>query len=74
MKLFIYRKHETCKLIVLGDEDQTDLSINKNERNGLQDAFERFQGLKNVGFVTFTEDDIVRSSILIEVMKRYKIQ
>tara|TARA_R110000851_G_scaffold285798_1_gene439573 strand:+ start:23547 stop:24374 length:828 start_codon:yes stop_codon:yes gene_type:complete len=74
MKLFISRKHETCKLIVLGDEDQTDLSINKNERNGLQDAFERFQGLKNVGFVTFTEDDIVRSSILIEVMKRYKIQ
>ena len=61
MKLFISRKHETCKLIVLGDEDQTDLSINKNEKNGLQDAFERFQGLDNVGFITFTEDDIVRS-------------
>lgn len=72
MKLFISRKHETCKLIVLGDEDQTDLSIRGQERNGLQDAFERFQGLDGVGFVTFSEEDIVRSSILIEIMKRYK--
>jgi len=72
MKLFISRKHESCKLIIMGDEDQTDLSIRGNDKNGLQDAFERFQNLEGVGFVTFSEDDIVRSSILIEIMKRYK--
>lgn len=72
MKLFLSRKHETCKLIIMGDEDQTDLRIRHGEKNGLMDAFERFQGIDNVAFITFTEDEIVRSTILIEMMKRYK--
>ena len=72
LKLFISRKHETSKLIILGDEDQTDLVFKSHEKNGLQDAFERFEGMEGVGFVTFKEEDIVRSKILIEIMKRYK--
>mgnify|MGYP002636346077 CR=1 FL=1 len=73
MRLFLSRKHESCKMIILGDEDQTDLRMRHGEKNGLQDAFERFQGIDNIAFVSFTEDEIVRSTILIEMMKRYRV-
>lgn len=72
MKLFLSRLGEGSKLIVMGDIDQTDLKLKNNEITGLQDAFTRLQGVEGVDFVEFTEDDIVRSSILIEIMKRYK--
>jgi phosphate starvation-inducible PhoH-like protein len=72
LKLFISRKGEGSKLIIIGDTDQTDLKMRDGEKNALEDAFERFQGVKGVAFMRFTEDDIVRSTILIELMKRYK--
>lgn len=72
LKLWISRKGASSKLIVIGDTDQTDLYLRNGQRSGLDDAFLRFQGLNNVGFVKFTEDEIVRSDILIDIMKRYK--
>ena len=72
MKLFLSRIGETSKIIVLGDIDQTDLKFKKNEKSGLDDAFERFKGVPGVAYMEFTEDDIVRSGILIHLMKRYK--
>ena len=71
MKLFLSRTGNS-KIIVLGDCDQTDLKFRKGEKSGLEDALERFQGIKGVDFITFDEDDIVRSQILIDLMKRYK--
>lgn len=72
LKLFLSRKGEGSKLIVIGDIDQTDLSLKNGEVNALDDAFKRFQGINKLAFMQFTEDDIVRSNILIELMKRYK--
>lgn len=72
LKLFISRLGENSKMIVMGDADQTDLKLRGDEQSGLQDAFERFQGMKGVVTHEFGEEDIVRNSILIEVMKRYK--
>ncbi len=72
LKLFISRIGDNSKIIIMGDMDQTDLDLRRNEKSGLEDAFERFQGVPGVAFVQFTEDDIVRHSILIELMKRYK--
>ena len=60
-------------MIILGDLEQTDLKLRNNEKSGLDDALTRFKGLKNVGFVEFTEDDIVRDPFLINIMKRYKL-
>jgi phosphate starvation-inducible PhoH-like protein len=74
MKLFISRMGDNAKIIILGDADQTDLKLKNGQKSGLEDAFERFKGIKNVGFIEFTEDDIVRSKLLIEIMKRYKNQ
>lgn len=72
MKLFVSRIGETSKMIIIGDTDQTDLMLRSNEIHGLADAFNRFKGVKGVGFFEFTEDDIVRSEILIDLMKRYR--
>lgn len=72
LKLFLSRKGEGSKLIIIGDIDQTDLKLRHDDENALQDAFTRFQGINKIAFMQFTEDDIVRSSILIELMKRYK--
>lgn len=72
MKTFISRMSENSKLVILGDSDQVDLKLRDNEKCGLDDAWERLQDIEGIGFVEFTEDDIVRDPFLIEVMKRYK--
>lgn len=73
MKTFISRMGENTKLVILGDAEQIDIKLPRGEKNGLDDAFERFSGLNGIEFVEFTEDDIVRDPFLIDVMKRYKI-
>lgn len=72
LKLIISRLGQNSKMIIMGDTDQVDIKLKEGEKTGLQDAFIRFQGVKGVGFHEFTEDDIVRNSILIDIMKRYK--
>lgn len=72
MKTFISRMGENSKLVILGDIDQIDLKLNKGEKCGLEDAIERLVGVENIGFIEFTEDEIVRDPLLIEIMKRYK--
>ena len=72
MKTFISRMGEGTKLVVMGDSDQIDIKLQKGEKNGLDDAIDRFYDLDNVAIVEFTEDDIVRDKFLIEIMKRYK--
>jgi phosphate starvation-inducible PhoH-like protein len=72
MKSFISRMGEESKLVIMGDSDQIDLKLKNNEVCGLDDAWDRLQGLDGIGFVEFTEDDIVRDPFLIEIMKRYK--
>jgi phosphate starvation-inducible PhoH-like protein len=72
MKAYISRLGEGSKMVILGDIEQCDLKLRKNEKNGLQDAIERFKNIEGIGFFHFDEDDIVRDPFLIEIMKRYK--
>lgn len=71
MKTFISRLGENSKMVIMGDTDQMDIKL-RNEKNGLDDAWDRFQGMDDVGFIEFTEEDIVRDKFLIDIMKRYK--
>lgn len=73
MKTFISRMGENSKLVILGDTDQIDLKLSKNEKCGLQDAIDRLQDISGIGFIEFSEDEIVRDPFLIEIMKRYKL-
>lgn len=72
MKTFISRMGENSKLVILGDTDQIDIKLNKDEKCGLEDAMNRLDNIPGIGFITFTEDEIVRDPFLIEIMKRYK--
>lgn len=72
MKTFISRMGEQSKLVIMGDSDQIDLKLNRGEKCGLDDAWDRLQGVEGIGFIEFSEDDIVRDPFLIEIMKRYK--
>jgi phosphate starvation-inducible PhoH-like protein len=72
LKTYISRLGEKSKLIILGDADQVDIKLPNNQKNGLEDAFNRFQGIDGIDFFEFSDDDIVRDKFLIEIMKRYK--
>lgn len=72
MKTFISRMGENSKLVILGDTDQIDLKLQKNEKCGLDDAISRLYGIEGIGLIEFTEDEIVRDPFLVEIMKRYK--
>lgn len=72
MKTFISRMGENSKLVILGDTDQIDLKLTKGEKCGLEDAIDRLKGIDGIGFIEFTDDEIVRDPFLIEIMKRYR--
>ena len=73
MKTFISRMGEESKLVILGDTDQIDLKLAKGEKCGLDDAISRLSYIPGIGFIEFTEEEIVRDPFLIEIMKRYKV-
>jgi len=71
LKLFITRKDENSKMVIMGDIDQVDLDIKYGSKNALEDAFSRFKGINKVSFIQFDKNDIVRSKILSEILSRY---
>lgn len=74
IKTYISRMgDEDTKLIILGDIDQMDIKLKPGEQNGLEWCFEHLDGIDGITFYTFDEDDIVRSKILIDIMKRFKM-
>lgn len=56
------------KLIISGDLGQSDIK----GKNGLQDAFERLQGINRIAFVELTEGDIVRHPLIKLILQRYR--
>ena len=71
----ITRVGKNCKIIFCGDFRQSDFT-KEHERNGLTDFMRIIERMKSFGFVDFTEQDIVRSSMVKEyiIMKdRLKI-
>lgn len=68
MKLFLSRIGEYSKVIVNGDISQQDIP----GQSGLADAMDRLEGVKSVEIVEFDEDDIVRSGLCKEIIKRYR--
>lgn len=68
MKLFLSRIGEYSKVVVNGDITQQDIE----GQSGLTDAIDRLEGLNGVDLIEFTEDDIVRSGLCKEIIKRYR--
>jgi phosphate starvation-inducible protein PhoH and related proteins len=71
----ITRVGKNCKIIFCGDFRQSDFT-KEHEKNGLTDFMRIIERMKSFSFVDFTEQDIVRSSMVKEyiIMKdRLKI-
>lgn len=68
MKTFLTRIGMRSKVVVSGDVDQVDIK----GKSGLVDAIEKLNGLDAIGFFEFSEDDIVRSGLVKDIVKRYR--
>lgn len=70
MKMFLTRLGFGSKMIVTGDVTQIDLPGGK--RSGLIEAQQILQHIKEIGFVYFAEQDVVRHSLVQKVITAYQ--
>lgn len=69
MKMFLTRMGEGSRIVVTGDETQTDLP--SNVKSGLVDATNRLHKIKGVSVVQLTGRDIVRHRLVRDIVKAY---
>ena len=68
MKSILTRLDDNSKIIINGDLEQTDI----RHENGLEDAILRLGGIDAVGIIHLTEDDIIRSKLIKQIIKAYR--
>jgi len=69
MKMFLTRLGEGSRMAVTGDITQIDLP--PGQKSGLKDALSILSGVEGVGFVTFTEADVVRHPLVGRIVRAY---
>lgn len=69
MKMFLTRLGENSRMIVTGDPTQCDLP--RGQRNGLKDATETLDGLRDIEIVRFRETDVVRHPLVSTITTAY---
>ncbi|HEX6977830.1 MAG TPA: PhoH family protein [Alphaproteobacteria bacterium] len=69
MKMFLTRLGENSRMAVTGDLSQVDLP--SGTRSGLLDAVETLRDVAGIGFVQFTEKDVVRHALVTEIVRAY---
>jgi len=70
MKMFLTRLGFSSKAVITGDVTQTDLPAGK--ASGLIEARDILQGIKGIKFVYFSRDDVVRHSLVQEIIDAYE--
>ena len=71
MKMFLTRIGFNSKVIVTGDITQIDLPNHSD--CGLIQAYNYLHGTKNIGFISFTTKDVVRHSLVADIINAYKL-
>lgn len=69
MKMFLTRLGFGSKMVITGDVTQIDLPRGKN--SGLIEAKRILQDIEEIGFMTFTEQDVVRHSLVQKIIVAY---
>lgn len=69
MKMFLTRMGRGSKMIINGDVTQVDL---ERKASGLADAMNLLGGLPKIGVVELTRQDIVRHSLVQEIVEAYE--
>ena len=68
----IISRFESGKMVVSGDPLQSSRKVVKGGNSGLIHAVNRLEGIDKVGIVKFSDKDIVRNDILLEIYKKWK--
>jgi phosphate starvation-inducible PhoH-like protein len=69
MKMFLTRMGENSRMAVTGDPSQIDLP--PGTRSGLNEAMEILDGIEGVGFIRFTDRDVVRHDLVSRIVRAY---
>ncbi|WEK70595.1 MAG: PhoH family protein [Candidatus Chryseobacterium colombiense] len=69
MKMFLTRMGMNAKFIITGDPTQIDLP--PKQQSGLKEAMRILQGVKEIGFVHLTEEDVVRHPVVKKIILAY---
>lgn len=69
MKMFLTRLGENSKLIVNGDITQIDLPF--KVKSGMVDALEILRDIPEIGFMEFSQKDVVRHSLVKKIINAY---
>ncbi|MGE0722985.1 MAG: PhoH family protein [Alphaproteobacteria bacterium] len=69
MKMFLTRLGEHARMAVTGDLSQIDLPA--NTLSGLTDAIDTLSGVEGIGFVRFTDADVVRHPLVARIVRAY---
>jgi phosphate starvation-inducible PhoH-like protein len=70
MKMFLTRLGFDSKAVVTGDVTQIDLPADK--RSGLVEAIEILRDVEGIGFIEFTEQDVVRHPLVQSIIRAYE--
>jgi phosphate starvation-inducible PhoH-like protein len=69
MKMFLTRLGFDSKAVVTGDITQIDLPTDK--RSGLVEALDVLQDVEGIGFMRFSEEDVVRHPLVQSIIRAY---
>lgn len=69
MKMFLTRLGEGSRVFVTGDMSQCDLP--RGMRNGLKDAVEALDGLRDIDIIRFADGDVVRHPLVSTIVSAY---
>mgnify|MGYP000745865917 CR=1 FL=1 len=70
MKMFLTRMGIMSKIVITGDITQIDIPFKK--RSGLLHALDILKGIKNIDFVEFRNEDIVRHQLVRKILAAYE--
>ena len=69
MKMFLTRLGFNSKAVITGDITQTDLP--QGTKSGLVEASQILDNIEELGFVYFSEDDVVRHKVVAKIIQAY---
>lgn len=72
MKMFLTRMGMNAKFIITGDPSQIDLP--PKQKSGLREAMRILEGIKEIGFVHLTEEDVVRHPVVKKIINAYGVE
>lgn len=70
MKMFLTRMGEASHMVITGDASQTDLPA--HVKSGLSEAIDVLEDVKDIGFITFEKEDVIRHSLVRKIIHAYE--